>query len=49
VSISAKFTMREDGFTLEQGILNAGRSHVDAQADMQDYLHPNGIFATADG
>jgi len=44
VSISAKFTMREDGFTLEQGILNAGRSHVDAQADMQDYAHPKWNF-----
>src|SRR6266404_4138423 len=44
VSVSAKFTMREDGFTLEQGILNAGRSHVDAQADMQDYLHPKWNF-----
>jgi hypothetical protein len=44
VSVSAKFTLREDGFTLEQGILNAGRSHVDAQAEMQDYSHPKWNF-----
>ena len=44
VSVSAKFTMREDGFTLEQGILNAGRSHVDAQAEMQDYSKPKWNF-----
>src|SRR5258706_15666577 len=44
VSISAKFTLREDGFTLEQGILNAGRSHVDAQAEMHDYAQPKWNF-----
>ena len=44
VSLSAKFTLRRDGFTLEQGILNAGRSHVDAQVEMQDYLQPKWSF-----
>ncbi|HLZ91218.1 MAG TPA: translocation/assembly module TamB domain-containing protein [Candidatus Acidoferrum sp.] len=44
VSVSAKFTLRRDGFTLEQGILNAGRSHVDAQAEMQDYARPKWKF-----
>jgi translocation and assembly module TamB len=44
VSLTAKFTLRRDGFTLEQGILNAGRSHVDAQAEMQDYVHPKWNF-----
>jgi translocation and assembly module TamB len=44
VSVSAKFTLRRDGFTLEQGILNAGRSHVDAQAEMQDYSQPKWNF-----
>ncbi|HXN52025.1 MAG TPA: translocation/assembly module TamB domain-containing protein [Candidatus Acidoferrum sp.] len=44
VSVSAKFTLRRDGFTLEQGILNVGRSHVDAQAEMQDYLQPKWSF-----
>ena len=44
VSVSAKFTLRRDGFTLEQGILNMGRSHVDGQAEMQDYAHPKWSF-----
>jgi len=44
VSISAKFTLRNDGFTLEQGILNAGRSHLDAQAEMLDYAQPKWNF-----
>src|SRR5260370_17304899 len=44
VSVSAKFTMRRDGFTLEQGTLSAGRSHVDAQVEMQDYLQPKWSF-----
>ncbi len=44
VSVSAKFMLRRDGFTLEQGILSAGRSHVDAQVEMQDYLQPKWSF-----
>jgi len=44
VSMSAKFTLRRDGFTLEQGVLNAGRSHVDVQAEMQDYSQPKWSF-----
>jgi len=44
VGVSAKFTLRRDGFTLEQGILNAGRSHIDAQAEMQDYSQPKWSF-----
>ena len=44
VSVSAKFTLRQDGFTLEQGILSAGHSHVDAQAEMQDFSHPKWNF-----
>src|SRR6202040_1628483 len=44
VSVSAKFTLRRDGFTLEQGVLNAGRSHVDVQAEMQDYSRPKWSF-----
>jgi translocation and assembly module TamB len=44
VSVSAKFTLRRDSFTLEQGILNVGRSHVDAQAEMQDYARPKWSF-----
>src|SRR5258708_6173636 len=40
VGVSAKFTLRRDGFTLEQGVLTAGRSRLDAQAEMQDYAQP---------
>jgi translocation and assembly module TamB len=43
-SVTAKFTLRRDGFTLEQGVLNAGRSHVDAQAEMEDYARPKWKF-----
>jgi translocation and assembly module TamB len=44
VSISAKFTLREDGFTLEQGVLSAGRSRIDAHVEMQDYAKPKWNF-----
>jgi translocation and assembly module TamB len=40
VGVSAKFTLRPDGFTLEQGVLTAGRSRLDAQAEMKDYAQP---------
>jgi len=44
VSVSAKFTLRPDGFTLEQGIFSAGRSHLDAQVEMRDYAQPKWNF-----
>jgi len=44
VSISAKFTLRQDGFTLEQGVMSAGRSRIDAQVEMQDYTKPKWNF-----
>jgi translocation and assembly module TamB len=44
VALSAKFTLRRSGFTLEQGILTAGRSHLDAQAELQDYSNPKWNF-----
>ena len=37
VSVSAKFTVWREGFTLEQGMLHAGRSHIDAQAEMSGF------------
>jgi translocation and assembly module TamB len=40
VSLSAKFTFWHDGFTLEQGMLSAGRSHLDAQAEMSNFAKP---------
>jgi len=44
VSLSAKFTFWRDGFTLEQGMLNAGRSHLDAQAEMSNFAKPQWNF-----
>jgi translocation and assembly module TamB len=44
VSISAKFTVWRDGFTLEQGVLSAAHSHVDAQAELQDFAQPKWSF-----
>jgi translocation and assembly module TamB len=43
-NLSAKFTLWREGFTLEQGVLSAGRSHVDAQAEMSDFTKPKWSF-----
>jgi translocation and assembly module TamB len=43
-NLSAKFTLWREGFTLEQGVLSAGRSHVDAQAEMSDFAKPKWSF-----
>ncbi len=40
VRLSAKFTLWRDGFTLEQGAINAGHSHLDAQAEMNNFANP---------
>jgi translocation and assembly module TamB len=39
-NLSTKFTLSRDGFTLEQGVLNASRSHLDARAEMKDFTDP---------
>jgi translocation and assembly module TamB len=44
VKISAKFTLWRDGFALEQGVLDFAHSHLDAQAEMQDFLQPKWTF-----
>ncbi|MGC0775345.1 MAG: translocation/assembly module TamB domain-containing protein [Candidatus Acidiferrum sp.] len=43
-NISAKFTVWPGGFTLEQGVLSAGHSHLDAQAEMSDFAKPKWSF-----
>jgi len=43
-NLSAKFTLSRDGFALEQGVLNAGRSRLDAQAEMKDFVNPKWRF-----
>jgi translocation and assembly module TamB len=44
VNLSAKFTFWRDGFTLEQGVLSAGRSHIDAEAEMAGFTDPKWTF-----
>ena len=44
VSLTAKFTLWRDGFALEQGALSAGRSHLDAQAEMNSFVKPQWTF-----
>ena len=43
-NLAAKFTLSKDGFTLEQGVLNAMRSHLDAHAEMKDFADPKWSF-----
>lgn len=43
-NVSAKFTLWREGFTLEQGMVSTGRSHLDAQAEMLDFAKPNWSF-----
>jgi len=40
VGVTAKFTIWRNGFALEQGVLNAGHSRIDAQAEMTDFAVP---------
>src|SRR6266851_598331 len=40
VGLAAKFTLWRDGFMLEQGVFSAGRSHLDAQAEMNGFSDP---------
>ncbi len=44
VGLAAKFTLWRDGFMLEQGVFSAGRSHLDAQAEMNGFSDPQWSF-----
>jgi len=44
VGVKAKFTVWREGFTLEQGVLTAGHSHLDAQAEMNGFRNPQWSF-----
>src|SRR6266403_1957103 len=44
VGLTAKFTLWRDGFTLEQGVLTAGHSHLDAQVEMSNFSNPQWSF-----
>jgi translocation and assembly module TamB len=43
-NLSAKFTVWREGFTLDQGVLSAGHSHLDAQAEMSSFTNPKWKF-----
>src|SRR3984893_10715531 len=40
IGVSAKFTISRDGFTLQQGVMSAAHSHVDAQAELTNFADP---------
>jgi translocation and assembly module TamB len=44
VGVTAKFTLWRDGFALEQGILTAGHSRLEAQAEMNSFANPQWNF-----
>jgi translocation and assembly module TamB len=44
VSLSAKFSILQDGFELEQAQIGAGRSRVDLQGTLTNYSEPNVAF-----
>ena len=44
MNVAAKFTVLRDGFTVEQVVVNAGRSRLDAQVKMQDFTNPQWTF-----
>jgi len=44
VNLLAKFTIRRDGFAVEQALIGAGRSKLDLQAEMSNYRQPDWKF-----
>lgn len=44
MNVDAKFTLWSDGITLEQGVFDAGRSHVDAKVEMNGFTDPKWGF-----
>ena len=41
VGLTARFTLRRDGFALEQVVLDAGHSRIDAQGEMKGFRNSN--------
>lgn len=37
-NVSAKFTLSQQGFTVEQAVIDVGRSHLDLQAEMKGFV-----------
>jgi translocation and assembly module TamB len=44
LSISAKFTLWREGFTLEQGVFSTSRSHLDTEAVMNGFTEPKWTY-----
>jgi translocation and assembly module TamB len=44
INVDAKFTLWNNGITLEQAVLNAGRSHLDAKVEMNGFTDPKWAF-----
>jgi len=42
INLLAKFTIRRDGFAVEQALVGAGRSKVDLQAELSNYASQAG-------
>jgi translocation and assembly module TamB len=39
-NVTAKFSLRRDGFSIEQAVIDVARSHVDLQAETRDLVNP---------
>jgi translocation and assembly module TamB len=39
-NVTAKFSLRKDGFSVEQAVVDIARSHVDLQAETKDLVRP---------
>jgi translocation and assembly module TamB len=44
LSVSANFTVSREGFTIEQAVLSAERSHLDFHAEMPSFANPSWTF-----
>jgi translocation and assembly module TamB len=44
MNVDAKFTLWSNGITLEQAVLSAGRSHLDAKVEMNGFTDPQWAF-----
>jgi translocation and assembly module TamB len=40
-NVTAKFSLRKDGFSVEQAVVDLARSHLDLQAETKDFVHPH--------
>lgn len=43
-NLSAKFSLGHDGFTIEQAVIDVGRSHLDLQAQTKDLASPQWTY-----